>query len=119
MPRIAVDAMGGDRGPAEVVAGALEAAADAGLTPVLYGSPGVDPHGLELRETDGGAQLGQAIVPADEVVDQRPLPHARLSRHAASPMLAHLSKPPRQFGIVAHQHAAVAGGHVLGLLEAE
>jgi len=57
MPRIAVDAMGGDRGPAEVVAGALEAAADAGLTPVLYGSPGVDPHGLELRETDGVIEM--------------------------------------------------------------
>ena len=41
MPRIAVDAMGGDRGPGEVVAGALEAAGD-GLTPILFGSPGLD-----------------------------------------------------------------------------
>jgi phosphate acyltransferase len=56
MPRIAVDAMGGDRGPAEVVAGALEAAGD-GLTPVLYGSAGVDPKGLELRETHGVVEM--------------------------------------------------------------
>jgi fatty acid/phospholipid biosynthesis enzyme len=35
MIRVAVDAMGGDRGPDEVVAGALEAR-DGGLTRVLY-----------------------------------------------------------------------------------
>jgi len=56
MPRIAVDAMGGDRGPAEVVAGALEAAGD-GLTPILYGSAGVDAHGLELRQTHGVVEM--------------------------------------------------------------
>jgi phosphate acyltransferase len=45
--RIAVDAMGGDRGPDEVVAGALEAAAD-GIVPVIVGAAGLDTHGLEL-----------------------------------------------------------------------
>jgi phosphate acyltransferase len=49
MTRIAVDAMGGDRGPDEVVAGALEARAD-GLTPVLVGPRGLDTQGLELIE---------------------------------------------------------------------
>jgi glycerol-3-phosphate acyltransferase PlsX len=56
MPRIAVDAMGGDRGPDEVVAGALEAAGG-GLTPILYGSAGTDPRGLELRETHGVVEM--------------------------------------------------------------
>ena len=56
MPRIAVDAMGGDRGPAEVVAGALEAAGDT-LTPILYGSAGIDTQGLELRETRGVIEM--------------------------------------------------------------
>jgi phosphate acyltransferase len=64
MPRIAVDAMGGDRGPAEVVAGALEAAAD-GLTPILYGSAGIDTGGLELRETDGVIEMNEK--PAEAV----------------------------------------------------
>jgi glycerol-3-phosphate acyltransferase PlsX len=49
MTRVAVDAMGGDRGPDEVVAGALAAAAD-GIVPVLVGPRGLDPHGLELIE---------------------------------------------------------------------
>jgi phosphate acyltransferase len=64
VPRIAVDAMGGDRGPAEVVAGALAAAGD-GLTPILYGAPGVDPQGLELRETDGVIEMHEK--PAEAV----------------------------------------------------
>jgi glycerol-3-phosphate acyltransferase PlsX len=38
--------MGGDRGPDEVVAGALAAAAD-GIVPVLYGPTSLDPRGLE------------------------------------------------------------------------
>ena len=64
MPRIAVDAMGGDRGPAEVVAGALEAAGG-GLTPILFGSPGIDPRGLELRETEGVIEMHEK--PAEAV----------------------------------------------------
>ena len=49
MSRIAVDAMGGDRGPEEVVAGALEARSDS-VTPVLVGPAGLDTQGLELIE---------------------------------------------------------------------
>jgi glycerol-3-phosphate acyltransferase PlsX len=41
-----VDAMGGDRGPEEIVAGALEAASD-GIVPVLYGPATLDTRGLE------------------------------------------------------------------------
>ena len=44
--RVSVDAMGGDRGPEEIVAGALEAAAD-GIVPVLYGPASLDTRGLE------------------------------------------------------------------------
>ena len=64
MPRIAVDAMGGDRGPDEIVAGALEARDD-GLTPVLYGSAGTAAHGLELNETT--SVIGMHEKPADAV----------------------------------------------------
>jgi phosphate acyltransferase len=44
--RVAVDAMGGDRGPDEVVAGALEAVTD-GIVPVLFGPASLDSRGLE------------------------------------------------------------------------
>jgi phosphate acyltransferase len=49
MTRVAVDAMGGDRGPEAVVAGALAAASE-GITPVLVGPKGLDTQGLELIE---------------------------------------------------------------------
>jgi phosphate acyltransferase len=49
LARIAVDAMGGDRAPDEIVAGALLAAAE-GLTPILFGPGGLETGGLELVE---------------------------------------------------------------------
>jgi glycerol-3-phosphate acyltransferase PlsX len=50
MTRIAVDAMGGDNAPEEVVAGALEAASDT-IQPILFGPKGLDTGGLPLVET--------------------------------------------------------------------
>src|SRR6059058_245056 len=64
MPRIAVDAMGGDRGPAEIVAGALAARTDA-LTPILFGDAGVATRGLELHATTGVVEMHEK--PADAV----------------------------------------------------
>jgi glycerol-3-phosphate acyltransferase PlsX len=50
LARIAVDALGGDRAPDEIVAGVLEAAAD-GIEVTLFGPAGLDTHGLPLVET--------------------------------------------------------------------
>jgi phosphate acyltransferase len=50
LARIAVDALGGDRAPGEIVAGAIEAAAD-GIDVTLFGPAGLDTHGLPLVET--------------------------------------------------------------------
>src|SRR5438093_4380190 len=61
---IAVDALGGDRTPDEVVAGALEAASDA-IKPVLYGPAGLDTQGLELVETTQA--IGMDEKPAEAV----------------------------------------------------
>ena len=49
MIRVAVDAMGGDRGPEEIVAGALAAASET-VQPVIVGPHELDPGGLELIE---------------------------------------------------------------------
>jgi glycerol-3-phosphate acyltransferase PlsX len=64
MSRIAVDAMGGDRGPEEVVAGALEARSDE-VTPVLVGPAGLDTQGLELIEAPD--VIGMDEKPTDAV----------------------------------------------------
>jgi glycerol-3-phosphate acyltransferase PlsX len=64
MPTIAVDAMGGDRGPAEVVAGAAAAAVD-GLRPILFGPAGLATNGLELREASEVIEMSEK--PAEAV----------------------------------------------------
>ncbi|HEX5027632.1 MAG TPA: phosphate acyltransferase PlsX [Gaiellaceae bacterium] len=50
MIRVAVDALGGDRAPDEVVAGAVSAASEA-IQPILFGPSGLETHGLPLVET--------------------------------------------------------------------
>ena len=62
MPRIAVDAMGGDRGPEAVVEGALAACAD-GIEPVIFGPAGLDTRGLTLVPTT--QVVGMHEKPAD------------------------------------------------------
>jgi phosphate acyltransferase len=62
--RIAVDAMGGDRGPEEVVAGALDVRSDE-LTPVLVGPRDLDTQGLELIEAPD--VIGMDEKPTDAV----------------------------------------------------
>jgi phosphate acyltransferase len=64
LARIAVDAMGGDRAPDEIVAGALEAAAD-GIDVTLFGTAGIDAHGLPLVETQGVIEMHEK--PAEAV----------------------------------------------------
>ncbi|MFN8222289.1 MAG: phosphate acyltransferase PlsX [Gaiellales bacterium] len=54
--RVAVDALGGDRGPGEVVSGAL-AAATPEIVPVLYGPADLDTRGLEHVVTDGMVEM--------------------------------------------------------------
>ncbi|HKI93193.1 MAG TPA: phosphate acyltransferase PlsX [Gaiellaceae bacterium] len=64
MIRVAVDAMGGDRGAAEIVAGALAARSDA-IAPVLVGPAGLDTGGLELIEASDTIEMHEK--PAEAV----------------------------------------------------
>jgi glycerol-3-phosphate acyltransferase PlsX len=64
LARIAVDAMGGDRAPDEVVAGALEAAGS-GVQPILVGPAGIDTGGLELIEAPDTIEMDEK--PAEAV----------------------------------------------------
>ena len=50
MIRVAVDALGGDKAPGEIVAGAL-ATRSTELEPILFGPAGLETHGLALVET--------------------------------------------------------------------
>ena len=61
---IAVDAMCGDRAPDEIVAGALDAAAD-GVEVVVFAAAGIDTGGLELVETSDVIEMHEK--PAEAV----------------------------------------------------
>jgi phosphate acyltransferase len=63
-PRVAVDAMGGDQAPEEIVAGALEARDD-GIEPILFGPAGLDTGGLQLIEAPDTIEMDDK--PADAV----------------------------------------------------
>ncbi|HET9674122.1 MAG TPA: phosphate acyltransferase PlsX [Gaiellaceae bacterium] len=62
--RVAVDAMGGDRAPDEIVAGALAARSEA-IEPILFGPPGLDTAGLTLVEAP--ETIGMDEKPAEAV----------------------------------------------------
>jgi glycerol-3-phosphate acyltransferase PlsX len=64
MARVAVDALGGDNAPGEVILGALDAAAD-GIAVSLFGPPGLDTQGLPLVEAPDRIEMAEK--PADAV----------------------------------------------------
>jgi phosphate acyltransferase len=64
MIRVAVDAMGGDNAPDEIVAGAFDAASPQ-ITPILTGPRGLDTGGLELIEAPQVIAMDEK--PADAV----------------------------------------------------
>jgi phosphate acyltransferase len=61
--RVAVDALGGDRAPDEIVAGALDAAS-AEIEPILYGPAGIDTGGLPLVQTTETIEMDDHAVEA-------------------------------------------------------
>ena len=64
MIRVAVDALGGDRAPDEIVAGAVEARSDT-VQPILFGPRGLGSGGLDLVETTQRVEMDEK--PADAV----------------------------------------------------
>ncbi|MEP6909904.1 MAG: phosphate acyltransferase PlsX [Actinomycetota bacterium] len=61
--RVAVDAMGGDRGSEEIVAGAVEAASSS-IQPILYGPRGLDTQGLAHVEAPDTIDMHEKPVEA-------------------------------------------------------
>jgi phosphate acyltransferase len=74
--RVAIDALGGDNAPGEVVAGAVQAASDA-IEPVLFGPAGLDARGIELVPCEQAIAMDEK--PAEAV---RAKPDSSLVRSA-------------------------------------
>jgi len=104
--RIAVDAMGGDYAPGEIVAGALRAQADLGVDILLVG----DPQQIEAS-VDRPSDLRQVeIVPSEGVIEmhEEPITALRRKRKASINVAMDLVKKGRADAVVSAGHSGAA-----------
>ena len=104
--RIAIDAMGGDHAPGEIVAGALRAREELGVEVLLVG----DPQKIECQ-LPPKANLGfLEIVPAEEAIsmDEEPLSGIRRKPKASINVAMDLVKLSRADAVVSAGHSGAA-----------
>jgi glycerol-3-phosphate acyltransferase PlsX len=104
--RIAIDAMGGDFAPAEIVVGAIRAQAELGIQALLVG----DPHPIEaiLKQHNAVGQL--EIVPAEGIVEmhEEPLGALRRKPKASINVAMDLVKRKQADAVVSAGHSGAA-----------
>lgn len=109
--RIAVDAMGGDHAPDEVVRGAVDAAREFGLEIALVGRPEAVEASLRGANAAG---LAVEVVPASEVIgfDEAPVQAVRHKKDASLVVALRLLKEGKADAVVSagHTGALMAGG---------
>lgn len=105
-PRIAVDAMGGDYAPDEIVAGAIRAQAELAADIILVGDP--DPIQRYLDEHESGINL--KIVAATDVVEmhEEPLIALRRKPNASINVAMKLVKEGEADAVVSAGHSGAA-----------
>ncbi|MBD0311260.1 MAG: phosphate acyltransferase PlsX, partial [Microcoleus sp. T1-bin1] len=104
--RIAIDAMGGDHAPGEIVAGALRAKEELGVDVLLVG----DPQQIEAA-LPPKTNLGQVeIVPAEEAIamDEEPLNAVRRKRKASINVAMDLVKQQKADAVFSAGHSGAA-----------
>jgi glycerol-3-phosphate acyltransferase PlsX len=106
--RIAVDAMGGDYAPDEIVAGAIRASAELDVDVLLVG----DPEAIQTSiDKHGGAATAQLeIIPADGVVsmEEEPLTAIRRKPQASINVAMNLVKQEQAQAVVSAGHSGAA-----------
>jgi phosphate acyltransferase len=104
--RIAVDAMGGDHAPAEIVAGAIRAQAELDVEVLLVG----DPQAIESSLKQHTSSSHIEIVPAEGVVEMHEEPLVSLKRKpkASINVAMDLVKQQRADAVVSAGHSGAA-----------
>lgn len=104
--RIAIDAMGGDHAPAEIVAGAIRAQAELGVEVLLVG----DPEAIRAAAPDAHTLKGIEIVPAEGTVEmhEEPLSAIRRKPKASINVSMDLVKRQRADAVVSAGHSGAA-----------
>ncbi len=104
--RIALDAMGGDYAPAEIVAGAVRAKAELDVDILLVG----DPEQIQASIPDSQALTGIQIVPAEGTIEmhEEPLGALRRKPKASINVSMDLVKHQRADAVVSAGHSGAA-----------
>ncbi|RMH72498.1 MAG: phosphate acyltransferase PlsX [Cyanobacteria bacterium J007] len=109
--RIAIDAMGGDNAPAEIVAGALKARQELGVEVLLVGHADQIKASLAQRKDVDISHLdGVEIVSAEEVIEmhEEPLTALKRKRKASIRVAMDLVKENRAEAVVSAGHSGAA-----------
>lgn len=106
--RIAVDAMGGDFAPDEIVAGAIRASAELDVDVLLVGDPEAIQASIDKHGGAGTAQL--EIIPAEGVVsmEEEPLTAIRRKPQASINVAMNLVKQEQAQAVVSAGHSGAA-----------
>jgi phosphate acyltransferase len=106
--RIAIDAMGGDNAPAEIVAGALRAREELGVEVLLVGDPQQIETSMKHHHANGWRQL--EIVPAEGTIEmhEEPLGALRRKPKASINVAMDLVKQKRADAVVSAGHSGAA-----------
>ena len=104
--RIAIDAMGGDYAPGEIVAGALRAQAELGVKVLLVG----EPQQIEALMKQHSPSLQLEIVPSEGVIEmhEEPLTALRRKPKASINVAMDLVKQGRADAVVSAGHSGAA-----------
>jgi phosphate acyltransferase len=104
--RIAIDAMGGDFAPAEIVVGAIRAQAELGVQAILVGDP--QPIEAILKQHNAANQL--EVVPSEGIVEmhEEPLTGLRRKPKASINVAMDLVKRGRADAVVSAGHSGAA-----------
>ncbi|MFM9160271.1 MAG: phosphate acyltransferase, partial [Dolichospermum sp.] len=104
--RIAIDAMGGDHAPDEIVAGALRAREELGVKILLVG----DPQRIEAVIPPNTNMADLEIVPAKEAIamDEEPLNAVRRKRESSINIAMDLVKNKRADAVFSAGHSGAA-----------
>ena len=104
--RIAIDAMGGDYAPGEIVAGALRAKEELGVKVLLVG----DPQQIQAVMPSTTNMTGLEIVPAEEAIamDEDPISAVRKKRKASINVAMDLVKNNQADAVFSAGHSGAA-----------
>jgi phosphate acyltransferase len=107
--RIAIDAMGGDNAPSEIVAGALRAQEELGVDVLLVGDPEQIEASLK-RHTHSATPSGIEIVPSEGTIEmeEEPLTALRRKPKASINVAMDLVKKKKADAVVSAGHSGAA-----------